>query len=150
MTINEQSSIFTLDQAQQIFSGIKKWCLPIKFAYLTQLWSEWWWEVESERVRKWEYSMDTKLLETSIETYLEELWYPEYIQFIDIGGGYWYTANSILEIFQQKWVGVHYHTIDISQILLNHCTKNTSQTSITQSWHLLDIDDGGIAKKYEK
>lgn len=140
-------NIFTQDQSRQIAYGIRKGNIPIKFTYLTELGSQWWKQIESERVDKWEYSMDTKLFDSSIESYLEELGNPEYLQIIDIGGWYGYTARSLLETLKQKWIWIHYHTIDISPILLNACQRTVSNVSISQSWHLLDIDDGWVGRK---
>lgn len=144
---NTLDTLLTQDQLRQVFYGIRKGDLPIKFTYLTELGSQAWEHIESERVKTGEFSMDTKLFESSIESYLEELCNPTEIQIIDIGGWYGHTARSLLEILKQKWIWSHYHTIDISSILLNACQKTVSDSTISQSWHLLDLDDGWIGRK---
>lgn len=140
-------NIFSDDQLQQISYGINKGNVPVKFTYLTTHGSQSWETIENERVQKGWFSMDSQLFGRSIECYLHELGNPEEIQVIDIWGGVGVTAESILEGFQEKSVGIHYHTIDMSPIMIARCLERIQRVSDSTWWHLLDIDDGGIGKK---
>jgi len=139
--------IFSQDQLQQIRYWIRRWEVPVKFAYLTEIWCRSWWELENHRAKSGEYSMDALLMKKSLDAYLEELGNPEEIQLIDIWGWYGHTAISIVNLLGEKWIGIHYHTIDISSTLMQYCRSIVSQVVTSSEWHLLDIDDWWVAQK---
>lgn len=138
--------IFTWDQIHDIAVWLETWNLPIKYAYMTNTWGSAWMEIEDHRNNRGSTFLDSALFTDSIETYLNDMWKPDSIILIDIGGWVGITSKPVIESLQQKSIHVDYHTIDISKDMIE---KNRSYLSsiIDTKWHLLDIDEWGLRAK---
>ncbi len=137
---------FTWDQIYDIAIWLEKWNLPIKYAYMTPIGDTAWTEIEKNRNNSGSAFLDSAIFTDSIETYLNDMGNPNSLILIDIGGWAGFTSKPVIQSLQNKSIEVEYHTIDISEEMIQ---KNQSYLSsiVDSKWHLLDIDEWGLRTK---
>lgn len=140
---------FTEDQMSDIILWLEKWNLPIKYAYMTPIGDTAWTEIEKNRNNSWSVFLDSSIFTQSIETYLNDMNNPEEIIVIDIGGWVGFTSKPIIESLQYKSIKTQYHTIDISEEMIQKNKRHLSSILDVEG-HLLDIEQGGIRSKIKE
>lgn len=140
------SSIFSDQQISSIILWLEKWDIPIKYAYMTEQWSQAWSKLEKLRTNKWQSFSDAQLLKDSIELYLQELWNPKMIAIFDFWCGTGETIKDTIWKLKQLWIGIKYHAFDLSPKIINLCKINllTDHSDLDYNSTLIDFETSNL------
>ena len=140
------SSIFSDQQISSIILWLEKWDIPIKYAYMTEQWSQAWSKLEKLRTNKWQSFSDAQLLRDSIELYLQELWNPKTIAIFDFWCWTGETIKDTIWKLKKLWIGIKYHAFDLSPKIINLCKINllTDHSDLNYNSTLIDFETSNL------